>query len=321
MQRVIIATLIWVISGLSSAMASPDIDFPQAGVSYGGKVRSGPGMQYRQTGSLRDGDDIRIISGTGIMMNGYEWFQIEYRNGRSGFQWGGIMCSQKPYVTIFKTCPALQPYANDPAPQTGGVTPLPYSNVNGSNVVQVDFPAGKFKQAGWRQWHETDAQGRVRFNFQEQARDEWSVYMFDASRNVSIQLDLYRKKILYGQGNQPKTDLYDIVNASATGGHQQNQSPRPSQPVGANGYTVAQVLHPGGMFTNVGGGQWHEANPQRHVTYRFQEQARDEWSVYLFDNSRNVAIQLDLHRKKILIGVGNGPKADLYNITSSAAAH
>ncbi len=285
--------------------------FPQNGTSYGGKVRSGPGVHYRQTGSLREGDDIRIMNGTGIMTNGYEWFQIRYGRNLIGYQWGGIMCSQRPHPTIYKTCTTLHPGAIDPAPPSS-------AKVKGRNVSRVMFHGGSFKQSGWREWQETGAQGRVRFNFTETARDEWSVYLFDRSRNVAVQLDLHRRKISVGNGNQPKADFYNITSVAANPNLGSNQ---PQQPTGITGYTVAHVIHPRGTFTDSGNGSWDERNQRGQVTYRFQEQARDDWSVYLFDSSRNVALQLDLHRKKILIGFGNGPKSDLYNITSSAARH
>lgn len=196
----------------STSHASPDVDFPQPGQSFGGKVRSGPGMQYQQVGSLREGNPILILNGTGTLMNGYEWFQIRYSNGSVGYQWGGIMCSQKPHPGIFQVCQGLQPAEG----QSVNTSPPPQKNpgANGYNVVVVNHDGGGFVHTGGKQWHEADNLGNTRFYFQEQARDEWSVYLHDASRNVSIQLDLHRKKVLYGIGNQPKADLYNITYSS-----------------------------------------------------------------------------------------------------------
>lgn len=223
----------------SPATASPDVDFPQPGYSYGGKVRGGPGINYRQVGSLREGDSILILNGTGAMMNGYEWFQIRYRNGRTGYQWGGLMCSQKPYPTIFRVCNGPRLDAGQPnygQPNNGqsnygqpAQNPYPAPvQVNGYNVSQVFHSGGSFSQAGGGQWEELNDQGRVTFRFQEQARDEWSVYLYDASRNVSLQLDLHRRQVLYGLGNAPKGPLYAITNAIADAG--------PSQPQTGGGY-------------------------------------------------------------------------------------
>ncbi|WP_417678315.1 MliC family protein [Roseibium sp.] len=247
------------------ASASPDVDFPQPGTSYGGKVRGGPGMQYRQVGSLREGDRILILNGTGAMMNGYEWFQIRYRNGRTGYQWGGLMCSQTPYPTIFRVCngPRLdagqpnhgQPNNGQPAqnPNTGPV------QVNGYNVSQVFHSGGSFSQAGGGQWEELNDQGRVTFRFQEQQRDEWSVYLYDASRNVSLQLDLHRRQVLYGLGNAPKGPLYAITNAIADAAPAQPQTGGGyPQPADSNSitvhYTCAEGLPLTVTYVNSGNG-------------------------------------------------------------------
>ncbi|MEM6763182.1 MAG: hypothetical protein AAF615_09920, partial [Pseudomonadota bacterium] len=45
------------------ASASPDMTYPAAGESYGGKVRAGPGMHFNQVGSLREGDRVTITNG------------------------------------------------------------------------------------------------------------------------------------------------------------------------------------------------------------------------------------------------------------------
>lgn len=193
----------------ATVQASPDVDFPQSGYSYGGKVRSGPSMNHKQIGSLHEGDSILILNGTGTMMNGYEWFKIRYSNGLIGYQWGGIMCSKNPYPTIFRVCSGPRLQVEVPASQNSPVFP----NVNGYAVGKVLHAAGSFTNAGNGQWLEADVQGQITFQFQEESRDEWSVYLLDPTRNVAIQLDLYRGQILYGQGAEPKTDLYPITDA------------------------------------------------------------------------------------------------------------
>lgn len=318
MQRFSMAIFILCLMGLAPTLAAAEAIFPQPGKSYGGKVRGGPGLQYQQVGSLREGDRIRILNGTGIMMNGYEWFQIRYGNGRTGFQWGGIMCSKSPHPTIFKTCEGLQVRVNRPA-VNNGLTIVGSANVNGTNVVRTDYPGGAFKLSGLREWQETDARGRVRYNFVEQSRDQWSVYLFDASRNVSVQLDLHRKKISVGLANQPRVDFYNITNAVANTRVQPNNPPQPRDPVPVKGQNVGKVQHLGGIYKHVGGSNWQETTLRGQVTHEYLEQGRDEWSVYLYDQSRNIALQLDLHQRKILIGVGHGPKAELHKITSVAA--
>ncbi len=61
--------------------------------SYGGKVRAGPGMEFTQIASLREGDPVTLLTNTGETMNGYDWFMILMANGEIGYQWGGLLCS------------------------------------------------------------------------------------------------------------------------------------------------------------------------------------------------------------------------------------
>lgn len=78
--------------------------FPAAS-SWGGIVRSGPSMQSDRLDSLSEGEVITLLADTGVQMNGYNWFQIQYRNGQSGYQWGGIICGQtQPIPGTFEIC-------------------------------------------------------------------------------------------------------------------------------------------------------------------------------------------------------------------------
>lgn len=314
MKRILFVALTALFVGvLPAKLAFSQNAFPQHGISYGGKVRSGPGLQYRQVGSLRDGDTVRILGGSGVMMNGYEWFQIRYRNGRTGFQWGGLMCSQKPYPTIFKTCPPLQQNPNNGLTIVGPVT--------GKNVATVQYPGGFFKQVGYREWHETGPRGRVHYKFIEKSRDQWSVYLHDASRNVSIQLDLHRKKVFIGLAGAPNTPIYDIVKATPNPNFVKDPNignPGIGGPsTGRNGFTISRAGFPGGTFVMKTNGRWQQTGPNGKVHYGYQETGRDRQAIYLHDRSRNVSVQLDLKHNRILFGIGNGPKAEMAKITSA----
>ncbi|QFS98000.1 Membrane-bound lysozyme-inhibitor of c-type lysozyme [Labrenzia sp. THAF191b] len=221
----------------SIAFASPDVDFPQNGASYGGKVRSGPGMQYGQSGSLRQGDAILILSGTGVMMNGYEWFQVRYRNGQTGFHWGGLFCSERPYPGIYEVCGG-RPQVQNPVPQQPGGQLSAAPGVNGQNVGVVRHSGGSFTNIGNGQWQEADVYGTVNFHFQEFGRDDWSVYLHDASRNVTLQLDLHRRMILYEQGNGPRSDLYQITDAFPARNYQPAAAGNVAQPAAGDSITV-----------------------------------------------------------------------------------
>jgi len=51
----------------------------------------------------------------------------------------------------------------------------------------------------------------IRFQFEEQDRDDWSVYLYDGSRNVDIQTDLWTGKIMYAAGGEPLRELYEVL--------------------------------------------------------------------------------------------------------------
>jgi len=96
---------------------------------------------------------------------------------------------------------------------TAPLAAQPGTGVNGWNVRLVQFGGGTYAQAGDGSWTEFDSAGRAAFHFVETQRDEWSVYLNDPSRNVQIQLDLFRRKISYGTNGGQRSDLYDITGA------------------------------------------------------------------------------------------------------------
>ena len=209
------------------------------------------------------------------------------------------------------------------------------AGVTGRNVTKVVFasggePTGAFKQEGVGQWTEYTNRSGVFFSFRETGRDDWSVYLHDDSRDVYIQLDLHRKKVGYRQGNGQQSDIYDIVKSESaefdSSSNRANvQSPPPTAPPQrvapapaqqTNGYNSIEVLYnagsgPAGVFRLTSPKQWTE-----NSKFSFQERNRDEWSIYLHDASRDVNIQLDLHRKKVIYSQGQGPRSDLYDIVS-----
>ncbi|MEO1397375.1 MAG: SH3 domain-containing protein [Pseudomonadota bacterium] len=79
--------------------------FPIAAGSWGGKVRNGPGTNFAQIGSLTNGERVTLLSNTGVMMNGYPWFEIRFKGGQRGHMWGGILCGTIQEVPgAYKMC-------------------------------------------------------------------------------------------------------------------------------------------------------------------------------------------------------------------------
>ncbi|MBV6656813.1 MAG: SH3 domain-containing protein [Devosiaceae bacterium] len=75
------------------------------GKSLGGRVRSGPGTNFDPIDSLPPGEPVVIVRNTGVIFDGYPWFEISYSEGLTGFQWGGIMCSDAQLVPgVFQIC-------------------------------------------------------------------------------------------------------------------------------------------------------------------------------------------------------------------------
>ncbi|MGN6818612.1 MAG: hypothetical protein ACTHJR_08065 [Sphingomonas sp.] len=85
----------------------------------------------------------------------------------------------------------------------------------GANVRAATYGQGTYRQTGPRTWGEFDAAGKQTNGFVEEARDEWSVFLFDPARNVRVQIDLYRKKIRYAENGGSYADLYDVTGATA----------------------------------------------------------------------------------------------------------
>jgi hypothetical protein len=86
-----------------------------------------------------------------------------------------------------------------------------------------------------------------------------------------------------------------------------------------DGSNLARVDYEGGWFEERRGG-WAEYGLDGGVRFRFEETGRDEWSVYLLDRSRNVAIQLDVHRRMVTYAENGGRRNDLYPITDVTAS-
>lgn len=191
--------------------------------------------------------------------------------------------------------------------------PLAAQPTNGRNVNMVIFgngqsDMGSYRLAGpGREWLETGVDhNNITFRFREVSRDEWSVYLHDAGRRVNIQLDLYKKKVMYSDAANPAPrELYSIVNAYAK----------------TNGWIVKRVTFagkPGGSFTKNGDHWTERAEGSQKPRFRFRETGRDDWSVYLRDDSRGVDLQIDLHTGNIYYTDPSTPRTVLYRIQHSS---
>ena len=71
----------------------------------------------------------------------------------------------------------------------------------------------------------------------------------------------------------------------------------------------------GGRFEQTSPGVWKEYGRSGGPRFTFRETQRDEWSVYLRDDSRNGDLQIDVHRNMISAGWDGRPRSDLYPVT------
>ena len=180
--------------------------------------------------------------------------------------------------------------------------------VSGRDVVFVQYnDTGVFRKTTVLNWIEGDTQGNINFNYIELARDEWSVYLFDPSRNARIELNIWTRKVLFADDNTPIHDQYDIKLVN-------NFTLDINNPV-VSGNNVVSVQHINdGSYENIFDLHWVEKTRDGEVINRFVETHRDQWTVYLLDSAREVRIQLDLWRKKVRYSDNETPIRDLYDI-------
>jgi hypothetical protein len=88
----------------------------------------------------------------------------------------------------------------------------------------------------------------------------------------------------------------------------------------ANGRNVEMIeFHNGaegrGTLARDASGKWLERDLLGNARFSFNEVGRDDWSVYLQDPGRNVALQIDLYTSKVMYSaIGASTKSSIYNI-------
>lgn len=179
--------------------------------------------------------------------------------------------------------------------------------VNGFNATTVQYPGGSFTQDVTGVWKERNATSAWTFKLKK--RDEWSVYLYDTSRKLSVQLDLFKKEIILDWDKPGRSKLYDVSKAlNGAGGSTIGKDV-------INGYNTTFIGYDGGSFFKDASGAWKEGTVTNIWT--FKETRRDEWSVYLFDESRQMSIQLDLYKKEIILNWERSDRRKLYDVTKA----
>ena len=172
---------------------------------------------------------------------------------------------------------------------------------DGWDVNYVKYLNGSFTQLNDKQWVEKNDNT---FYFEEYNRDVWSIYLYDKRRKKYIVLDQWKKKILIKRsGEREYTTLYAIESTRS----KMNGKLLEGVTFYVSGKPTRQIVKVGN--------KWFESNiNSTGGKFQFVERQRDDWSVYLWDTSRNVELALDMHRMKITYSDPNTPKRDQYNI-------
>jgi len=77
----------------------------QPGRSLGGNLRAGPDTAQQSLGGVAENAPLTIVANTGAHFDGYDWFRVQLGDGRSGYQWGGILCSEGLQLEgVYQTC-------------------------------------------------------------------------------------------------------------------------------------------------------------------------------------------------------------------------
>lgn len=217
------------------------------------------------------------------------------------------------------TTPVTEPpFVSNPATEAPAVENLPTEvpsvsgspawQVSGFEVNRVEYEGDAFDQAFvqgqsgiWLDVVISDSYTETRY--EEVGRDEWSVYLYDGTRNYNIHLDLYTGEVLEDFNDGNGETQRDVIKGAL---------------ITPTGYAVAIVRFDGGEFNQVDDVSWVEKSATSDTEFYFTELGRDEWSVYLYDESRNYNLHLDLYQNQIYLDAndGNG-EFSLYQILSA----
>ena len=168
------------------------------------------------------------------------------------------------------------------------------TNLNGYNTVRVtyDKPAGVtskiggFLQINATQWMEGNDDGR--FYYTETSRTGSSIFLFDNSRSVTIELDMINYRVNYSDLNS-SFYIYKISDP---------------QPQKANGWVVNEVVRDFATFLMTMPGEWVETSTDG-TTHTYSEWGRSEGELYIWDTSRDLHMKIDLLSDKIYYSVGS----------------
>ena len=197
-------------------------------------------------------------------------------------------------LLLLSACTEITKVIDDLKPP---VTPPPVIQIDGLNVTKVEFVDSKGDTGNYHEnidgsWSEDNSTKKDHFHFTVSSKDKSSVFLYDASRDLALDLNLASKTVNYNGGT-----LYTITTISKAA---------PSRSVQKNAYAVTQIEFSdstgkllGNLHMNADG-TWTEDSTTEKNKFSFTEEARDQWSIYLYDSSRDLSLQLNLDTKEVI---------------------
>jgi hypothetical protein len=86
-----------VIEGLPDAHEQV-FETPFSVQSASGKIRSGPGTQFSQIGSLTRDGTVQVLAVTDVQWASFLWYRIRHESGLEGYVAGGLLCATEYWV-------------------------------------------------------------------------------------------------------------------------------------------------------------------------------------------------------------------------------
>ena len=104
--------------------------------ALGGNVRAKPDIDGIRVAKLKPGERVVLLENSGVVLNGYPWFKIEFQDGRTGHVWGGTLCARRVAVSgLREQCEGYELV-------TGSVTSLPVPTK--SRLVHYECSDGRY---------------------------------------------------------------------------------------------------------------------------------------------------------------------------------
>lgn len=173
---------------------------------------------------------------------------------------------------------------------------------------------GSYSLVSPGKWVEFNLNGDPQFEFEEVSRTSATIVVEDKSRNIALTFDLAGNIITYGLIGDTQEPLYSILEVESAEGI----APAVAKTEAAS--TVAfgsngEVL---GSYVNSAPSVWEERDNLGKTNFTFVEEGRRDGSILLRDETRGLALTLNLAEMKISFGaVGDAEQQPLYEILSA----